>query len=191
MWTPTPTRQHAARSTIFASNVNLATFISSTWLASSHYRLPRCLFGSWELHLNMHYMLFAVSTRTSQELNHLVSSTKLLIWMSGFNNPTPNQLSKVSHPTIQPTEWSVHLTQLVGCWVIETQQNHPKILYSIPTAGHQPSNDQRREFVAHPGSLPIIKRLQCSCINQVREAYKWPDDRTKYRSGMIVFVWFQ
>ena len=47
----------------------------------------------------------------------------------------------------------LHLAQLVGCWVIDTQQNNPKTLCSFPTAGHEPPNDQRREFVVHPGSL--------------------------------------
>ena len=41
-------------------------------------------------------------------------------WGGGdFNNLTPNQL---------PTELSAHLAQLVGCWVIETQQNDHKTI---------------------------------------------------------------
>ena len=82
-------------------------------------------------------------------------------------------------------------TSHLACWVIETQQNNPKVLCSIPTAGHQPPNDQRREFVAHPGSLPITKRSQCSCINQLCEAYNWPDDRTKKQDRDDRFVGFQ
>ena len=69
--------------------------------------------------------------------------------------------------------------------------SNPKVLCSIPITGHQTPNHQRREFVAHPGSLPIIKRFQCSCINQLCEAYNWPDDRTKKQDRDDRFAGFQ